>query len=83
MKNDTVNLIDKKLDSLDKNLTREHNLLVGLRREIIDSMSDTSITIEGIEYYISKPVFDLMIKTSKERDYYRDIVNRLENAAKE
>jgi hypothetical protein len=78
MKNTTIEIIDKRLDSLNEGLVREHNLLVGLRSDIISSMGDKSINIDGQDYYLEDEVFDLMLKTSRERDFYRDIVNKLE-----
>jgi len=37
-----------------------------------------SVVIDGKEYEIPCPVMELMHMTSKERDYYRDIVKALE-----
>jgi len=42
-----------------------------------------TVTINKKMFILEKPVWDLMIATSKERDYYRDIVKALEKLPNE
>ncbi len=54
-------------------------LIVFLKKTLIESKSDLAIEIDGVgKFLVPEQVFDLMIKTSKERDYYRDLVRKLE-----
>ena len=38
-------------------------------------MDECSVVIDDIEYPIHKEVLDLIVLTSKERDYYRDVTH--------
>jgi len=38
-------------------------------------MSKNSVTINGKEFAVPEPVLELMIMISKERDYYKSLLN--------
>jgi hypothetical protein len=44
----------------------------------VGKKGDFSITIDSKNYSIPKAVWDLLVMISKERDYYLDIVKKLE-----
>ena len=38
-------------------------------------MNDNTVTINGKEFSVPEPVLELMIMISKERDYYKSLLN--------